>query len=113
METDDRCKECKKDGTKCSTCPTSMEWVKEHRVDILEGDGDAAEAIERIISLIKEDQDRFIFECITQFCTSRNEIIVPKQVLDRALTTFIVEHTSEWKELMKKYGSVDTAESEE
>ncbi len=31
METDERCKECKKDWTKCGTCPVMMEWVKEHK----------------------------------------------------------------------------------
>ena len=30
METtiDDRCKECKKDWTKCGCCPVSIEWVE-------------------------------------------------------------------------------------
>ena len=28
--TDYRCKECKKDWTKCSKCPVMMKWVKEH-----------------------------------------------------------------------------------
>ena len=31
METDERCKECKKDWTKCSKCHVMTEWVKEHR----------------------------------------------------------------------------------
>lgn len=31
MKTDERCKECKKDWTKCGTCPVMMEWVKEQK----------------------------------------------------------------------------------
>lgn len=34
MKTDDRCKgckNCKKDWTKCGTCPVMMQWVKEHK----------------------------------------------------------------------------------
>lgn len=31
MDIDDRCKECKKDWTKCGTCPVMMQWVKEHK----------------------------------------------------------------------------------
>lgn len=26
--TDDRCKECKKDWTKCAKCPVMMKWIK-------------------------------------------------------------------------------------
>ena len=29
--TDDRCKECKMDWTKCGKCPVMMEWVKEKK----------------------------------------------------------------------------------
>lgn len=29
--TDDKCKSCKKDWTKCGTCPDMMKWVKELR----------------------------------------------------------------------------------
>lgn len=29
--TDDRCKECKKDWTKCAKCPVMMKWIKEHK----------------------------------------------------------------------------------
>lgn len=25
------CKPCKKDWTKCGTCPVMMQWVKEHK----------------------------------------------------------------------------------
>ena len=32
MKTDDRCKDCKKDWTKCGKCPVMMEWVKEQKV---------------------------------------------------------------------------------
>lgn len=32
MKTDDKCKECKKDWTKCSTCPVMMKWLKEQKV---------------------------------------------------------------------------------
>lgn len=28
---DKRCKECKKDWTKCGRCPVTMEWVKEQK----------------------------------------------------------------------------------
>jgi len=31
MEIEDRCQKCKKDWTKCGTCPVMMEWVKEHK----------------------------------------------------------------------------------
>lgn len=31
MKTDDKCKECKKDWTKCGTCPVMMQWVKEQK----------------------------------------------------------------------------------
>ena len=27
----DDCKECKKDWTKCSRCPVTMKWIKEHK----------------------------------------------------------------------------------
>ena len=30
--TDYRCKECKKDWTKCGRCPVMMDWVKEQKV---------------------------------------------------------------------------------
>ena len=30
--TDHRCKECKKDWTKCSRCPVMMKWVKSIKV---------------------------------------------------------------------------------
>ena len=30
-DTDDRCKECKKDWTKCGRCPVMMKWEKELR----------------------------------------------------------------------------------
>jgi len=29
-KTDEECKKCKKDWTKCGTCPVMMKWVKEH-----------------------------------------------------------------------------------
>ena len=29
MKTDDKCKECKKDWTKCNICPVMMKWLKE------------------------------------------------------------------------------------
>lgn len=31
MKTDNRCKECKKDWTKCGTCLIMMEWLMEHK----------------------------------------------------------------------------------
>ena len=31
IETDPRCESCKKDWTKCGTCPIMMQWVKEHK----------------------------------------------------------------------------------
>lgn len=31
MEIDDRCKECKKDWTKCVTCPVMMQCVREYK----------------------------------------------------------------------------------
>ena len=31
IEIEDECKECKKDWTKCGTCPVMMNWVKERR----------------------------------------------------------------------------------
>lgn len=37
MKTDDRCKECKKDWTKCSRCPVMMKWVKEYGAEEKEG----------------------------------------------------------------------------
>ena len=27
---DNKCQSCKKDWTKCTTCPVMMKWVKEH-----------------------------------------------------------------------------------
>lgn len=27
----EQCKSCKKDWTKCGTCPVMMQWVKEHK----------------------------------------------------------------------------------
>lgn len=38
MKTDDRCKECKKDWTKCGKCPVMMEWVKEHKSEVQDAD---------------------------------------------------------------------------
>jgi hypothetical protein len=29
--TDEQCENCKKDWTKCGTCPVMMQWVKEHK----------------------------------------------------------------------------------
>lgn len=29
--TSEECENCKKDWTKCGTCPVMMEWVKEHK----------------------------------------------------------------------------------
>ena len=29
--TSQECNECKKDWTKCSTCPVMMEWVREQK----------------------------------------------------------------------------------
>ena len=31
IDTDPRCESCKKDWTKCGTCPVMMQWVKEMR----------------------------------------------------------------------------------
>ena len=31
MNIDDRCKKCKKDWTKCGTCPVMMQWVKKQK----------------------------------------------------------------------------------
>ena len=28
----EQCENCKKDWTKCGTCPVMMQWVKEHKV---------------------------------------------------------------------------------
>lgn len=27
----EQCENCKKDWTKCGTCPVMMQWVKEHK----------------------------------------------------------------------------------
>ena len=40
MKTDDKCKKCKKDWTKCSKCPVMMEWVKEHKSEVSDADSD-------------------------------------------------------------------------
>lgn len=64
----------------------------------------AAESLKQTIALVKEDQERFIFEAITPFLTDISEIVIPKRVLERALFTFREEHTAEWKALMKEYG---------
>lgn len=29
VKTDNKCQECEKDWTKCTTCPVMMKWVKE------------------------------------------------------------------------------------
>ena len=34
MKTDDKCKKCKKDWTKCGRCPVMMKWVKEHKIEV-------------------------------------------------------------------------------
>ena len=34
MKTDERCKECKKDWTKCGRCPVMMKWVNEHKIEV-------------------------------------------------------------------------------
>lgn len=34
IETDDKCKECKKDWTKCGRCLVMMKWLKERKVRI-------------------------------------------------------------------------------
>ena len=31
IKIDDKCKECKKDWTKCGRCPVMMKWVEEHK----------------------------------------------------------------------------------
>lgn len=62
------------------------------------------EKLTQTISLVKEDQDKFIFEAMIPFLTQINHIVIPKRVLERALITFEEEHTAEWKALMKEYG---------
>ena len=37
IEADPRCEKCKKDWTKCGTCPLMMQWVKEHRKEVEDG----------------------------------------------------------------------------
>jgi len=68
---------------------------------------DAAESIKQAIALVKEDQEKFIFEAIVPFLEEINEIVIPKRVLERALFTFKEKHTAEWKALMKEYGGTD------
>lgn len=34
VETDKRCKECKKDWTKCGTCPVMMEGLDVHKINV-------------------------------------------------------------------------------
>lgn len=60
--------------------------------------------LKQTIALVKEDQEKFIFEAIVPFLAEINEIVIPKRVLERALFTFKEEHTAEWKVLMKEYG---------
>lgn len=31
-KTDEECKKCKKDWTKCGKCPVMMKWIKEQKV---------------------------------------------------------------------------------
>ena len=31
IKTDEQCKNCSKDWTKCGTCPIMIQWVKEHK----------------------------------------------------------------------------------
>ena len=64
----------------------------------------AGEELKQTIALVKEDQEKFIFNCITPFLAEINEIVIPKEVLVRALTTFKEEHTAECEALMKRYG---------
>ena len=81
--------------------------TKDDIKDIDPGDDVSAhisKTIEHTISLVKEDQEKFIFNCISPFLAEINEIVIPKRVLERALFTFKEEHTAEWKVLMKEYG---------
>lgn len=31
LKEDDKCQECQKDWTKCTTCPVMMKWVKKYK----------------------------------------------------------------------------------
>ena len=69
--------------------------------------------LETYCRLVADEQDRFIFETISPFLHSISNTIVPKRVLERALTTFCEEHKEEWNALMNEHGNCFVAEDEE
>lgn len=56
------------------------------------------------IRLVQEDQDKFIFETISQYCdgvlANKGIIKIPKKLLERALICFKMEHPAEFELLL-------------
>lgn len=63
-----------------------------------------AEFTDKIVTTVKEDSDRFIFETVGEWLSVECKLIIPKQVLLRSIECFKQEHKEEFDALMEAYG---------
>lgn len=62
------------------------------------------EFTDKIVTTVKEDTDRFIFETVGEYLSMKCQVIIPKQVLVRSIECFKQEHKEEFDALMEAYG---------
>lgn len=62
------------------------------------------EVKDKIVTTVREDSDRFIFETVGEWLSVGCKVIVPKQVLLRSIECFKQEHKEEFDALMEAYG---------
>ena len=65
------------------------------------------EFTDKIVTTVKEDSDRFIFETVGEWLSIERKIIIPKKVLLRSIECFKQEHKEEFDALMEVYGKED------
>lgn len=62
-----------------------------------------SEITSEIVSRATEDYEKFIIETIYPYCENVTQIVIPKELLTVALTTYKREHPDEWDEIMERY----------
>lgn len=62
-----------------------------------------SEITSEIVSRATEDYEKFIIETIYPYCENVAQIVIPKELLTVALTTYKKEHSEEWDEIMERY----------
>lgn len=62
-----------------------------------------SEVTSEIVSRATEDYEKFIIETIYPYCENVTQMIIPKELLTVALTTYKREHPDEWDEIMERY----------